>query len=164
MKTKHIALLSAAALISTTACHKDKTTTDPTPASTPTSAQVIADFCTHVAAPDYTDMYNNAVTFQTAEASFYANPNDNDLNTMRASWKAMRAAYESGEGFLIGPIATQNLDPNIDTWPVEQNGLDSILNSSTTLDVNYINNLQPSLKGFHPVEYLIFGTTGAATA
>lgn len=166
MKTKHIILVSAAALVGITACHKADKITDSTPVNStpPSSSQVIADFVTHVAAPDYNDMYTNVVAFQNAEATFYANPNDADLNTMRASWKAMRAAYEAAEGFLIGPIATQNLDPNIDTWPVEQNELDSILTSNTTLDANYINGLQPSLKGFHPVEYLIFGTTGAATA
>jgi putative iron-regulated protein len=169
MKTKQIAILSALVLLSITACHKaenNTTTTNNTNTTPPTSAQVIADFCTHVAAPDYNDMYNNAITFQNAEATFYANPNDNDLNTMRTSWKAMRAAYEAAEGFLIGPISTQDLDPDIDTWPVEQNELDSILNGSQTLDAAYINgNTVPSsLKGFHPIEYLIFGTTGSATA
>jgi uncharacterized iron-regulated protein len=166
MKVKQTTLFSMLILLSITACHKaaNNTTTNTANTTTPTSSQVIADFCTHVAAPDYTDMYNNAVAFQNAEATFYANPNDNDLNTMRASWKAMRAAYESAEGFLIGPISTQDLDPDIDTWPVEQNELDSILNGSTTLDATYVSNLQSSLKGFHPVEYLIFGTSGTATA
>lgn len=161
MKIKHIALFSAVALISVTACHKDKTTPID---KTPTSAQVIADFCTHVAAPDYNDIYNNAIIFQTAEATFYTNPNDTDLNTMRTSWKAMRSAYEAAEGFLIGPITTADLDPDIDTWPVEQNELDSILNGNQTIDVNYVTGLQSSLKGFHPVEYLIFGATGTSTA
>jgi predicted lipoprotein len=167
MKTIHLALLSTLLIVfMVSSCHKaEPLCCGPVTSSTPpTSSQVIADFCTHVASPDYTDLYNNAIAFQNAEATFYANPNDNDLNTMRSSWKAMRAAYESAEGFLIGPIATQNLDPAIDTWPVEQNELDSILNSNDTLNVSFVSNLQPSLKGFHPVEYLIFGTTGTATA
>ncbi len=164
MKKILIVILIIEALTGLTACHKDKT---PTPVdAAPTSSQVIADFVTHVGAPDYNDLYANAIIFQNAETTFYANPNDNDLNTMRTAWKAMRAAYESAEGFLIGPIATADLDPDIDTWPVEKNELDSILNSSTTLDANYINSpsLQASLKGFHPIEYLIFGTSVTSTA
>jgi uncharacterized iron-regulated protein len=106
-------------------------------------------------------MYNNALSFQTAANSFNSSPNDNDLASMKQAWLGMRKAYENGESFLIGPIATQNLDPGIDTWPVEQASLDSILASGVTFTSSYIDGLPTSLKGFHPIEYLIFTNTTA---
>lgn len=172
MKATHLIMAAATlALAGMTACHKADNSSSTTnnnnnnaPATPATSQNVIADFITNTARPDYNDMYNNALTFQTAENSFYANPNDADLDKMRTAWKGMRAAYEAGEAFLIGPIATQDLDPDIDTWPVDQNDMNAILNSSATFNASTMDTLNSSLKGFHPVEYMIFGNGGTATA
>lgn len=142
-------------------CKKDKNNST-TPTSSVTSSQILADFTTHVAQADYSDLNSHAQSFSAAAAGFNASPNNNDLASMRIHWFGMRKAYECGEAFLIGPISTQNLDPHIDSWPVEQQQLDSILSSSTTFNQAYINSLPTTLKGFHPIEYLIFGRTNAA--
>jgi predicted lipoprotein len=165
MKTKNIlrnlTLVVVTGLIYT-GCKKDKT---PAPATAaPTSSQIISSFCTDVAIPDYSALLSNALAFQTAANSFNSNPNDNDLASMRQYWKNMRAAYETAEAFLIGPISTLNLDPNIDTWPVEKNTLDSLLAADSVFTPSFMTSLPQTLTGFHPIEYLIFGSTGTATA
>jgi putative iron-regulated protein len=163
MQTKHsLILASAAGLLFMTSCHKKENNT--APAAIPTSSQVITNFAANVATPDYTALLNNVLSFQATVTSFSASPTDNDLVAMRQYWKNMRVAYESAEAFLVGPIATLNLDPDVDTWPVEQNSLDSLLNSNTILTPAIIASLPQTLAGFHPIEYLIFGTTGTATA
>ena len=54
--------------------------------------------------------------------------------------------------------------PNTDTWPTDYVQLDSVLASSNTLQVSDIANLQQSLRGYHPLEYVIFGRGEGRTA
>ena len=169
MQTKYLVisvsiLTSVCILLS---CHKannNNTNSNNTLTTPPTSSQVITGFCTNVAIPDYTALLNNAISFQTTATNFNTNPTDSGLIAMRQYWKNMRIAYEAGEAFLIGPIATLNLDPNIDTWPVEQNSLDSLLTTDSVFTSSFMTSLPQTLTGFHPIEYLIFGATGLATA
>jgi putative iron-regulated protein len=167
MKIKHFIIsTSIATTLLVASCHKadNNTTNNITPTTPPTSSAIIANYCTNVAIPDYSALLSNAQAFQAAAITFSASPNNNDLITMRTAWKGMRVAYESAEAFLIGPIATLNLDPDVDTWPVEQNSLDSLLNNTTNFTPTMMANLPQTLTGFHPIEYLIFGTNGTATA
>jgi len=158
MKSNNLLILiSALGAAFATSCHKDGTPGNTT--TSPTSSQVLDDFVSHVAQPDYGALYSNAKSFQTVADSFCSNPNAADLVAMRIYWYGMRTAYESGEAFLIGPIATQNLDPHIDSWPVAQQQIDSVLNTNPTFNQSYIDGLPYTLKGFHVIEYLIFGRT-----
>lgn len=65
---------------------------------------------------------------------------------------------------LFGPVSTDNIDPRIDTWPVNFVDLEAQLASGNAFTAEYINNLEDALKGFHPIEYLIFGQDGNKTA
>lgn len=66
--------------------------------------------------------------------------------------------WEKSEAFLLGPVSTENIDPGIDTWPVDYRSLDSLLATTNTFDQPFINSLGDELKGFHPCEYLFWGT------
>jgi predicted lipoprotein len=48
----------------------------------------------------------------------------------------------------------------MDSWPVNRNDLDSLLKGSRPFDSTYIAALPQTLKGFHALEYLVFGTNG----
>ncbi|MEJ0103178.1 MAG: imelysin family protein [Bacteroidota bacterium] len=69
-----------------------------------------------------------------------------------------------GSMVCIGPVESDDIDPRIDTWPVDFNELDAILNGSDELNEAYVNGLEESLKGFHPIEYLLWGQDGSKTA
>ena len=92
--------------------------------------------------------------------AFVQNPTLNGLAQCRADWKQTREFWEYSEAWLFGPVATESIDPRIDTWPVDFIRLDSVLSSTATFSNAYINNLEESLKGFHPIEYLLFGKNG----
>src|SRR5262249_14942914 len=83
-----------------------------------------------------------------------------DLGKMQTSWKQAREAYEQSEAHLFGPVATEGIDPSIDTWPVNFTDLDKQLASGNQFTDEYIAGLDDALKGFHPIEYLIFGKDG----
>lgn len=80
-----------------------------------------------------------------------------------ASWRAMRKYWEQSEAFLYGPAASHNIDPHIDSWPLDFNAMNSLLNNAKQMaDIeaeggDYVGNkLGYALKGFHAAEYLLF--------
>jgi putative iron-regulated protein len=64
------------------------------------------------------------------------------------------------EAWLFGPVEQNNIDPRIDTWPVDFNALDAILANNDELTDTYIDGLEDALKGFHPIEYVLWGKNG----
>ena len=43
-------------------------------------------------------------------------------------WRAMRKYWEPSEAFLYGPAAGHNIDPHIDSWPLDFNAMKALLN------------------------------------
>jgi predicted lipoprotein len=151
-----------------TACKKDKTDNPANPSSPATEDMkqtILSDFSGTVCQATYNDLSANANNLYNAINTFVNSNNDNDLVACKQAWRQTRQAWEQSEGFLFGPVESDNIDPHIDTWPVNFASLDSILaNGPATFDGTYIDNLEDALKGFHPIEYLLFGNDGAKTA
>jgi putative iron-regulated protein len=125
--------------------------------------QVLAD-ASVVCRTSYQDMYTKAVALQASIAALNTTTNADNLATSRANWKAMRNTWEQTEAWLFGPVSANEIDPRIDTWPVDFTALDGIINGSDVLNEAYVDGLEESLKGFHPIEYLLWGQNGNKTA
>lgn len=75
-----------------------------------------------------------------------------------------RAWWEKSEAFLFGAASDFGIDPHIDSWPLDQDGLiDELKNAShiaameaEDADVWAGAKLGPELLGFHGIEYIIF--------
>ena len=134
------------------------------PADVVSGKDVLIDFANIVVNPHYQDVENNAEALNNAVQALNSSVSDANLNTAREAWKALRQPWEQCEAFLFGPVEDFNYDPAIDTWPVNHVDLDSLLASSNTLTVPDIDGLPESLKGFHPIEYILFGIAGKKTA
>jgi len=163
-----LSLLGAAIFATTfTSCKSDKTP-EPTVNFDELKTQVLSDFGTSLGNPLYTDFLTKATTLKTAVQTLAATPNQGNLDAARAAWKDVRVVWEQSEGFLIGPVEDNNYDPYMDTWPTDHNAMDSLLASSQTLDANFLSGIgsDPSseaeltLRGFHPLEYLLWGIDG----
>lgn len=98
-----------------------------------------------------------------AVAALEADPTATTLAAAQAQWRATRAPWEMSEGFLFGPVDTEGLDPSLDSWPVNVTDLDAVLASGNALTAGYVRGLEDNLKGFHTVEYLLFGEAGSRT-
>ncbi|MES2381933.1 MAG: imelysin family protein [Bacteroidota bacterium] len=143
------------------ACSKDSSTATGNSVTEATmKSSVITSLSANVILPTYADMNKEAVSLYTNIQLFIADGTDANLVKCRTSWYTMRAAWEQSEGFLFGPVATENVDPRIDTWPVNYQSLDSVLTSNSTFSSAYIETLEDALRGFHPIEYLLFGQNG----
>ncbi len=91
--------------------------------------------------------------------------NDDDLVTAQEKWTEARVFWEQSEAFLFGPVADYGLDPALDSWPVDRVQLDQVLASSLELTPDSISeNLGGGLKGFHTIEYLLFGVDQTRSA
>lgn len=147
------------------ACKKDSTdapsNNDPSGVTTST---ILADFTVNVAQGDYNDLAARSVTLQQDVAAFLASGSDADLAACKQAWRDARQSWERSEALLFGPVSTGNIDPRIDTWPVNFVDLDAQLSSGNAFTQDYITGLEDALKGFHPIEYLLFGQNGAKTA
>ena len=158
---KIIALaLASIVLVNFTACKKSKKTEEEilTPEDqSGLKKDVLSDMASNVIYGTYTDMAAKSNILYTSLVTFSASPTAGNLAIAQQAWKDVRSGWEQGEGFLFGPVSVDNIDPRIDTWPIDFARLDSVLASSSTFNSAYINGLEESLKGFHPIEYFLFG-------
>jgi len=160
MKTK-IFYFSLLILASLSACKKDKKEDDPTPS--PSSDSVLVDFVNVLAKPNYADIRDKAALLNDAIVDLNANVNTTTLASAQLAWRNVRVPWEQAEGYLFGPAEDYNYDPATDTWPVNTTELDSLLSSNNPLELSDIDQLQYSLKGYHPIEYVLFGVGGSRT-
>jgi len=128
------------------------------------NTQILADFSNDVASATYTELQAKAVLLNTQVATLKASKTDANLAACQQTWKDARLVWEQTEAHLFGPVATEDIDPRIDTWPVNFTDLDEQLAGSHPFDESYIDGLDDALKGFHPIEYLIFGQGGTKKA
>ncbi len=134
------------------------------PFDTDLNAQILSDFSTGVASATYTELQTKAALLNTQVATLKASKTDANLAAIQQTWKEARTIWEQTEAHLFGPVATESIDPRIDTWPVNFIDLDAQLNSNNVFTETYIDDLDDALKGFHPIEYLIFGQDGTKKA
>lgn len=127
----------------------------------PDAGAVLAAFADNTVLPTYAKMSDAAVKLDKLVSSMKANPTDEKIAEAAELWKQVRQEWELSEAYLFGPAAFANLDPKLDSWPLDQAQLDKILKladaGSLNVDAAYVRNyLGAALRGFHAVEYLLF--------
>lgn len=83
-----------------------------------------------------------------------------DIQAAGAAWKEARRHWELSEAFLFGPATDHNIDPHIDSWPLDKTAMDALLadiRAGKSWSVE--NHGGYGLLGFHAVEYLLFELT-----
>ena len=160
MKTPLLVMMIGAALVPA-GCKQQPGA--PEPESQATEQQILSDFAAYVANPNYLDIETKASQLDQATQALCASSSDANLAAARAAWRDVRQAWEQCEGFLFGPVEDFNYDPIMDTWPVNRIDLDSLLASANPLTLSDVNALPYSLRGFHPLEYMLFAVAGSKT-
>lgn len=103
--------------------------------------------------PTYKEMTDGAKELVAAVKAFKETKSQEDLDKACAAWKKTRLAWERSEAFLFGPAKSKNLDPALDSWPLDKTQLDGILKGSVSIDKIQLAYLT---SGFHTLEYLLF--------
>lgn len=108
----------------------------------------------------YEDLRNKAATLQSATSVLELNQTLENFQAVKNAWVAARSPWEQSEGFLFGPVDQEDIDPSIDSWPVNVIDLNNVLNSNNELTPAYLANQEGTLKGFHTIEFLLWGASG----
>ena len=127
-----------------------------------TLSDAVADYVDHTVLPTYSSMADAAVelmdlcrTMQTKHAA--GTLTTSDIEAAGKAWKQSRKSWELSEAFLFGPAANHNIDPHIDSWPLDKAAMDDLLKdirAGKTWSLS--NNGGYGLIGFHAVEYVLF--------
>ena len=109
--------------------------------------------------PTYSQMSDSAIEFNKAVAKLKESASDENLAKAAAAWSKVRTSWERSEAFLFGPAAFASLDPNLDSWPLDQSQLDSLIKAINegriSIDAGYVRGgLGAAFRGFHAAEYL----------
>lgn len=88
---------------------------------------------------------------------------DADVQAAAQSWTDARRYWELSEAFLYGPAANHNIDPHIDSWPLDKDGMDAMLGNAEQMKqieeqgADYVGEkLGYGLLGFHAIEYMLY--------
>ena len=157
---KQSILLALAITTALASCKKDG---DPAPTPTPAGdlqREILTDFSAGIAEDLYTDLAEQTVGLGTSVTAFQGSLSQADLAAARTAWRTARHTWEQSEAHLFGPVSTANYDPRMDTWPVNYVDLEAILSNGDPLDEAYVSALEDALKGFHAIEFLLWGTDG----
>ena len=164
-KTFSLTLLSAA-LLTLTACGGGggggEATLTPTPTPTPgkvtfDATAVINNEADAVIAQTYKNLNSQAAVLLKAVEAFKDGVTEAEMDTAQNSWKAARVPWETSEGFLFGPVDALGIDPAIDSWPLNTPDLQDFLAAKPNATQDDIENASDDLRGFHAMEYLLFG-------
>lgn len=126
---------------------------------------VVKNYVEVVVLPTYKDLKEKAVALENAVTTLMNTPSDNNFNTACNAWLEAREPWETSEAFLFGPVADYGLDPNMDSWPLDQVGIMNLMNSHKWEEMEWNGEYDEeneaiaaaqSLRGFHTLEYLLF--------
>jgi len=87
-----------------------------------------------------------------------------EIDDICTTFKEARSEYEESEAFLFGAATDFGIDPHIDTWPLDADGLATALSNSAQVakldgedGIAYASGkLGQELLGFHGIEFIIF--------
>ncbi len=157
-KTLAVALLATLTLAS---CDKENNSI----VDNDQQAQAIAaQFVDHTVAPTYTVLAAHAEQLAEQLAALKANPTQQGLQQACETFLAAREQWEKSEAFLFGAAGDFGIDPHIDSWPLDEDAFNTLMNSPAMLealngedgDVVAGERLGNALLGFHGIEYILF--------
>ena len=154
----------------------DPTTTGIIPTSEMSAA---ADtYINDVVYPTYQDLRDNCKTLHEACANLYTKAQtgtltDTDVEAACEAFKNARRQWERSEAFLYGAATDHEIDPHIDSWPLDHKQLVEALTSADVINgiksdgSKYVfknNGDFDSVLGFHGLEFVLFRNGAPRTA
>lgn len=124
---------------------------------------IVDNYTDTVVLPTYKSLKTLNETLLQTVVKFQQSPSDANFAAACNAWLEAREPWEMSEAFLFGPVDALGLDPNMDSWPLDQDNIVQILESGNYDDLNWsdgdsddeIEAVQ-SVRGFHTLEFLLF--------
>jgi uncharacterized iron-regulated protein len=175
--------LAMMGLLSMTSCSSSDSKNGDTPQPTPQPGQevsiedseydaIINQYVDNVVLPTYSDLKTKNSALYQAVVDFGDNPSNANFKAICDAWLAAREPWESSEAFLFGPVADYGLDPNMDSWPLDQEAIVKLLESQQWNEMEWTGDYDEddeaiaaaqNVRGFHTLEFLAFRDGQART-
>lgn len=128
------------------------------------AAAVAAQFVDHTVAPTYRALAAKAELLADQLTALKQNPTDAGLREACETFLAAREQWEKSEAFLFGAAGNFGIDPHIDSWPLDEDAFNTLMQSPAMLealdaedgDVVAGERFNNALLGFHGIEYILF--------
>ena len=91
---------------------------------------------------------------------FLSERNPVALDAARIAWKTAHEWWAESQAMLLGPAKSSNLLVLLDAFPVVVADIEQVLEDNQLINQDLIISFSGSLKGFHALEYLLFGIDG----
>lgn len=124
---------------------------------------IIAQYVDYVVLPTYKSLKEENEALFDAVSAFRSSPGDEAFQKACDAWLVAREPWEKSEGFLFGPVDSEGLDPNMDSWPLDQNAIVQILESGNFDNIEWGDGdseetvtAAQNVRGFHTLEFLLF--------
>ena len=133
---------------------------------------IINQYVDAVVLPTYNDLKTKNSALYEAVVAFGNAPSDANFQAVCNAWLAAREPWESSEAFLFGPVADYGLDPNMDSWPLDQEAIVKLLESQQWNEMEWTGDYNEddeaiaaaqNVRGFHTLEFLAFRDGKART-
>lgn len=121
---------------------------------------IVTNYADVVVVPTYKTLKEKNEALYEAVATLCATPSDKNFENAAEAWLVSREPWEKSEAFLFGPVDALGLDPNMDSWPLDQSGIEQILASGDWSALEWSDEDEAEaaqgVRGFHTLEYLLF--------
>ncbi len=112
----------------------------------------------------YSTLADKAITLYEACETLNDDLTQDNLDAACTAWAEARKYWEQSEAFLYGAASDYNIDPHIDSWPLDKDQLDLALSNETLIsnmkengsNFDGFSTLGYGLLGFHAIEYMLF--------
>jgi len=133
--------------------------------------KIISNYLDAVIKPTYQDLGNKAdVLYKTCQNLYQKRKagtlTQNDIDAACTAFKDARRDWEQSEAFLYGAATDNQIDPHIDSWPLDHSQLTQALNNAAVIagitgenPAKYVyenNSNFDSVLGFHGLEFVLF--------
>lgn len=133
--------------------------------------KVAKNYVQAVVYPTYQALASNARTLYSAAQTLYKSAEagtmtQNEINAACEAFKNTRQEWERSEAFLFGSATDNELDPHIDSWPLDRDELEKALTNENLIAgfksenpakfVSEHNTEFQSVLGFHGMEFVLF--------
>ena len=174
-KTFFIAGLAIMGLFTTTSCSSsddEKKNDNEVSIQDSEYDAIINQYVDAVVLPTYNDLKAKNTALYNSVVAFGNNPSDANFQAVCNAWLTAREPWESSEAFLFGPVADYGLDPNMDSWPLDQEAIVNLLQSQQWNEMEWTGDYDEddeaiaaaqNVRGFHTLEFLAFKNGKART-
>lgn len=149
------------AALTLTSCSDDDATVTPTA----DYSSYLNNIANNVIVDNYNTLKGKGEAMSSAAASVQVG-NQTSLEAAQDAWVQMRIYWEHSETTLYGPAGDEGLgvDGNIDSWPIDLQFVQAVLDGNSEITTEFIAVQDANAKGFHALEYLLWGLNGDKTA